>query len=165
MSTTDALRARELIQAAFRQRPRPSRAFTSLELTADEKASVEAICQLDWNDVSAADWERCSDAVNLLSPEAFCYYLPGLMNASLAENQPHLMAVSAVLFMLDRTPSEDMWNNHFVDRWTLLNAAELEAVEAWIEWLSTIDQLGIDDISLTRALVNLELLKKRLHRK
>ncbi len=132
-----------------------------MELTSDEKASVDEICRLNWQDVTVSVWEAHSDAISLLSPEAFCYYLPGLLDASVRERQPHMIAAMTVLFMLDRTPTEELWDTHFSKRWTLLTIDELAAVEMWVEWLSSIENLAVDELGLTRALVNLELLKEK----
>jgi hypothetical protein len=44
------------------------------------------------------------------------HYLPGKH-----ENCPFLLAACSVLFMLDRTPSIELWDSFFFDRWTLLN--------------------------------------------
>lgn len=161
MPAIDEVKVRSLVHEAFESRSRPVLASDSRELTPDEKASVEQIFRLNWQDVTVSDWETHPDVISFLAPEAFCYYLPGLLDASVREQQPHMIAVLTVLFMLDRTPDEELWDNYFSKRWTRLTIHELTAVEAWVEWLSLIENLAVDELGLIRALVNLDLLKKK----
>jgi len=162
MPTVDALRVSNLVRTSFSQRVRPVKATNSLELSSDEQENLKEIFQFSWKETSAKDWERLSDVVSWFSPEAFCYYLPGIIVASIEENCPTLTAVCNLLFMLDRTPSLELWDNFFFERWTLLNSQELEAVATWIHWLSGLQGFILDDISLTRVLLNIDLLIDRL---
>ena len=162
MPTVDALSVSTLVRSAFSARIRPLKATDSLELSHDEQDNLREIFQLEWQETTAADWERLADVVSWLSPKAFCYYLPGIIVATTDENCPFLLAACSVLFMLDRTPSIELWDSFFFDRGTLLNTQELEAVSEWISWLSGLEDCVLDDISLTRALLNIDLLAARL---
>lgn len=159
-----ALKVSALVRRAFDGRVRPSSATESSELTHDERAELEEMFRLDWRETTSAHWERLAEVVSWLSPEAFCYYLPGILIATLDEYRPNLIAAGSVLFMLDRTPSTDMWDDFFFARWTRLNREELEAVGAWVTWLSTLDNFMLDDTSLTRALLTIDLLRERIDR-
>lgn len=113
---------------------------------------------LDWRDTTASKWEKLADVVSWLSPEGFCYYLPGILVSTLEERCPNLMAACSVLFMLDRTPAVELWDDFFLERWRRFTVAELEAIATWIDWVSTEDGVVLDDVALTRALLNIDLL-------
>jgi hypothetical protein len=162
LSAANAMSVSEQVRAAFSQRTRPDKATESSDLTKDEHAALYEIFQRDWRETTAAEWERLFDVVSWLSPEAYCYYLPGIMLATIERNQPNLIASASVLFAIDRTPSIELWDDFFVARWTLFNREELEAIKAWIYWLSTFDDFMLDDTSQARILVNIDLLLAKL---
>lgn len=81
------------------------------------------------------------------------------MVASLGCN--HLAAVSSVLFMLDRTPDDRLWDPHFSERWTRFRVDELNAIGEWLEALFLVDPSVLDDMGQIRALVTLDLLKSK----
>ncbi|OAI78710.1 hypothetical protein RSP799_15230 [Ralstonia solanacearum] len=68
------------------------------------------------------------------------------------------MAACSILFMLDRTPTIELWDEFFLERWRRFTVAELEAIATWIDWVSTEDGVALDDVALTRALLNIDLL-------
>ena len=149
----------QLIRSAFAWRGRPERATNSSELTSDELQSLMAVFALDWRDTTATIWDRYSEAVSYFSPEAFCYYLPGIMLAAMEEGSANNSAASSVIWALDRSPRIDWWDEQFSLRWPLLTLIELSAVEAWIVWLSSITRSNHDDVSLGRAMDTLQLLR------
>ncbi|MEF9387333.1 DUF6714 family protein [Ralstonia solanacearum species complex bacterium KE056] len=158
MPAIDALIVTKQIRAAFDARHRPNKATESSELTKDEQAALAEIMALDWRDTTASKWEKLADVVSWLSPEGFCYYLPGILVSTLEERCPNLMAACSVLFMLDRTPAVELWDDFFLERWRRFTVAELEAIATWIDWVSTEDGVVLDDVALTRALLNIDLL-------
>ncbi len=80
-----------------------------------------------------------ADAVFCFTPEAFCYYLPGLMAAGLREGRTDSNAYDAMIGCLDRSPEPAYWDEFLAPRWTLLSAAEVDAVGAWSRWLKTLE--------------------------
>lgn len=158
MSAIDALSVAKKIKTAFATRRRPNNAAASSELTEDEMAALNEITALDWRETDAARWEKLAEVVSWLSPDGFCYYLPGILVSTLEERCPNLIAACSVLFMLDRTPAIEMWDEFFLERWSLLTVAELESVAEWIDWISQEEGVAIDEVSLTRALLNIDLL-------
>jgi hypothetical protein len=93
---------------------------------------------MHWRDVAFDQVEKNADAVFWFSPEAFCYYLPGLLAAGLKENRTDSNAYDALIGMLDRSPEPDHWDDFFAPRWPLLSDAEIEAVRAWVRWLESV---------------------------
>lgn len=158
MSAIDAMSVAKTIRTAFATRRRPDNATASSELTEDEMAALTEITALDWRETDATRWEKLAEVVSWLSPEGFCYYLPGILVSTLEERCPNLAAACSVLFMLDRTPAIEMWDEFFLERWSRLTVAELKAVAAWIDWISQEEDVAIDEVSLTRALLNVDLL-------
>ncbi|WP_425218905.1 DUF6714 family protein [Ralstonia solanacearum] len=158
MPAIDALSVAKEIRAAFGARCRPSRAIASSELTEDELAALDEIMALDWRETNASRWEKLADVVSWLSPEGFCYYLPGILISTLEEQCPNLIAACSVLFMLDRTPTIEMWDEFFLERWSRFTVGELEVIATWINWISEKGGTALDDVSLTRALLNIDLL-------
>lgn len=153
------------VQQAFAQRARPDRenGTDSRELTVDERAVLDEALSLVWQEIPADWWEKNAEVTSWFSPTAYCYYLPGIITTTLAGNNPNLAAACSVLFMLDRTPDKTLWDNFFYSRWHLFNGQELVAIASWLEWLAAGKASVLDDISLTRALLTIELLREELH--
>jgi hypothetical protein len=157
----EAAQALALIEAAFAERPRPTIMTDSLQLSDVEYAEVMSFDGLAWPEVTFAQAEADADAVFWFAPEAFCYYLPGLLAAGLKENRTDTNAYDALIGMLDRSPEPDWWDDFFGPRWTLLGAAELDAVAAWVRWLAAVLPDAFHANSYERALATLALLKER----
>jgi len=126
----EARTALGLIEAAFAERARPGVMTDSLQLSDAEYAEVMAFDGLAWQDVTFDLVEADADAVFWFAPEAFCYYLPGFLAAGPREGRWDSNAYDSLIGMLDRSPEPDYWDDFFRPRWTLLGAAELDAVDA-----------------------------------
>jgi hypothetical protein len=150
-----------LIEAAFGERAAPSAMTDSLQLSDAEYAEVMAFDGLVWQEVRFALAEANADAVFWFAPEAFCYYLPGFLAAGLREARWDSNAYDALIAMLDRSPEPDYWDDFFRPRWTLLKAAELGAVAAWVRCFAAAQPDAFHDNSFERALATLALLKDR----
>lgn len=131
----------------------------SVELTGDEVADILAIGKYTWQELTIDTLEQYSDAINLMAPEAFIYYLPGVILATIVEDVRNAIAAVSIVSMLDRTPNRELWDSHFLARWPRLNANELSVVAGWIVWLEQCGDFALDETSLIRALENLDLLK------
>jgi hypothetical protein len=158
-----ALRARALerVAVAFAEREPPAVMSDSLQLSEVEYQEVMAFQGLRWQDVGFELVERCSDAVFWFAPEAFCYYLPGLLTASLAADSLDANACDALVGMLDRSPEPAYWDDFFAPRWTLLSAPELDAVDAWLAWFEAVEPDAFHPNSYERSRETLRLLKQR----
>ncbi|MDH0863809.1 DUF6714 family protein [Mitsuaria sp. GD03876] len=148
------------LHEAFSHRAKPGVLISSTELTEDEVAGVLAIGERDWHELTLDTLEENFDAINLMALEAFIYYLPGVMLATLKEDTRNAITAVTVASMLDRTPNPDLWDSHFLARWPQLNVKELSVVADWIVWLGGSGDFALDETSLIRALENLELLKQ-----
>jgi hypothetical protein len=150
-----------LIEDAFSHRRMPSVFLLSERLAADECASVISFLGKPWSSVTGLQLEQHFDAIFWFTPEAFCYYLPGIFTAGINENNPSLIVNHSLVNMLDRSPDTGSWDDFFVARWPRLTPRECEATQAWILWLSTFEDISYADSSLGRAFDTLELLRRR----
>jgi hypothetical protein len=149
----------ETIRSAFGWRARPKVLTNSDQLSLRELSDLNSVCKFEWDAISTAMWEANFDTVSWFSPEAFCYYLPGICLTSFKENRPNLIAVTSIIAMLDRSPTPAWWDDFFLERWPLLTVAECGAVQDWIWWLSSCSTKPFSEDSLMRALHTLELLQ------
>lgn len=159
--TEAATEALALIEAAFAERARPTVMTDSKQLSDVEYAEVMSFDGLAWQEVTFEQAQAQADAVFWFAPEAFCYYLPGLLAAGLQAGRLDSNAYDALIGMLDRSPEPDWWDDFFRPRWTLLSATELDAVAAWVRWFQAVEPDAFHDNSYERALATLALLKER----
>lgn len=150
-----------LIARAFAGRTPPSEITDSKQLTDVEYDEVMSFDGMRWQDVTFAQIERNSDAVFWFSPEAFRFYLPGLMSAGLRENRCDANCYDALIGMLDHSPAPDSWDDFFAPRWPLLTALETIAVAEWVDWLESLIPDGFLGNSYDRARDTLRLLARR----
>lgn len=115
--------------------------YTSVELSPDELADVLAFQGLDPFSITTAFLRQHYAAVYYFSPEAFCYFLPGILSAGIRESEPDLLVYDALVASLDRSPEPEWWDGWFLDRWPHLTSAECEAVQSWLLWLTEFDNL------------------------
>ena len=156
-----ARRALELINAAFADRVPPSIMTVSKQLSDIEYDEVMSFEGRRWQDTTFAQVAQNQDAVYWFSPEAFCYFLPGILAAGLRENRWDTNAYDAVVGQLDRSPDPDSWDDFFLPRWTLLTAPEIHAVGAWVSWLEAVQPDAYHNNTYERARETLLLLEIR----
>jgi len=155
-------RALALVGVAFADRPAPASLTDSMQLSDAECQQVMSFDAMTWQDVGFQQVQRCSDAVFWLSPEAFCYFLPGLLTASLREGSLAANAYEALIGMLDRSPEPAFWDDFFAPRWTLLSPLEVEAVAAWVDWFEALEPAAFYQGTFDRARGTLRLLRERI---
>ena len=146
------------IKLAFEGRKLPTVLTTSKQMSPNELDDLRFISRLSWGETTCEIWEKYFDVPSCFSPEAFCYYLPGILKATTEEKQPNLIVVSSIINDLDRSPNREGWDVLFLERWPLLTMKELCVVQDWLWWLSSFDKISHSDSSLMRALQTLELL-------
>jgi hypothetical protein len=153
--------ALDQISFAFVDRAPPSVMTTSLQLSDYEYQEVMSYAGLHWRDVTFDQVVQNSDAVFWFGPEAFCYYLPGILAAGLKDNRTDSNAYDSLIGMLDRSPEPDYWDDFFLPRWTLLTPAEVESVAAWARWLEVVEPEAFPSNTYERVQVTLTLLKEK----
>jgi hypothetical protein len=154
-----AIVALDAIKKAFAHRNPPCVLTDSMQLTEGECADVMAFDGMDWRDVTVEQVERCADAVFWFSPEAFCYYLPGILAAGLKSRRSDLSAYDSLIGSLDRSPAPDHWDDFFLPRWPLLSGPEIDAVTAWVRWLEIVEPDQVFENTYQRTRDTLDLLK------
>jgi len=65
-------------------------------LTVDERAVLDEALGLVWQEIPADWWETNAEVTSWFSPAAYCYYLPGIITATLAGNNPNLAAACSL---------------------------------------------------------------------
>jgi hypothetical protein len=155
------MKLKELIAAAFNKRQRPDKAVAELAPDTCEYQDAAIFNGKDWQDISVDLLRQHSDAVYGFSPEAFCYYLPGIMTACIQGGNVRLACVDALINSLNRSPNPDYWDDFFVKRWTLLSDDELGALQQWTLWLLEVDPAYFEEGGLDRVMDTLDLLLKR----
>jgi len=149
------------IARAFADRTPPTLLTDSKQLSDVEYDEVMSFESMRWQDVTFDQIERNSDAVFWFSPEAFCYFLPGLMLAGLKENRVDANCYDALIGMLDRSAEPDSWDDFFQPRWPLLTVAQVDAVTAWAKWLQSVQPDAFHSNTFERVGNTLALLAER----
>lgn len=151
--------ALDLIARAFADRAPPSVMTDSQQLSDLEYEEVMSFQGMRWQEVEFDQIEKNADAVFWFSPEAFCYYLPGLLAGGLKENRWDTNAYDALFGMLDRSPEPDYWDDFFLPRWTLLSVEEIEAVRSWVRWFESVQPEAFQSNTYERVEETLTLLQ------
>lgn len=159
MQSSNEMNLLELIRDAFSRRHMPRVLTSSAELSEDEYDEVMHFQGKDWSAITREEVETHYEVIFWFSPEAFCYYLPGIMSAGVRDSDTSLLAYRSLIGMLDRSPDPTNWDDFFLERWPLLSPPECEAVEKWIHWLASKEDINIFANIVSRALVTVELLK------
>lgn len=146
------------IEQAFGARARPEQVRDMSRPTDEIYGDADAFAGMDWRDVTCDLLDKHSDAVHGFSPEAFCYYLPGIYSAGMREGRPDLLVNHSLIMGLDRGNAPASWDDFFRERWPRLTPQECEATQRWILWLEEFDPPPISDASLSRAYDTMDLL-------
>lgn len=148
------------IQNAFAERSSYKVISLSEQLSAEEKQEVNFFENQNRYNLTGDILEEHFEAISWFSPEAFCFFLPGILTTGIREHTDLLM-YDSIIFTLDRSPNIDFWDEFFIKRWTLLTNNECDAVQRWLLWLLD-NSTAYDAITLDRAFETLELLKSQL---
>jgi hypothetical protein len=150
-----------LIEEAFSHRRMPLLFVVPEQLADHEYDDVMSFWGRPWSSVTALQLEKHFDAIFWFTPEAFCYYLPGIFSAGINENKPWLIVNHSLVNILDRSPDPALWDEFFLTRWSQLTGKECEVAQEWILWLASFDEGSYSESSLSRAFDTLELLRQR----
>lgn len=113
---------------------------------------------LTWRDVTCEILERHYEATSGFSPNAFCYFLPGIYSAGIREDRPDLLVNRGLINILDRGNAPGSWDDFSAHRWPRLTSRECIATQQWILRLSRFDPPEIPDDVLSRAYDTIDLL-------
>jgi hypothetical protein len=158
LGTVNILR---LIEEAFSHRRMPELFLVSEQLAPHEWGDVMSFWGKPWSCVTGLQLEEHFDAIFWFTPDAFRYYLPGILTAGIQENKPWLIVNHSLVNMLDRSPDLVSWDDYSIARWSQLTTRECEATQEWILWLSSFEDTSYSASSLARAFDTLDLLRQR----
>ena len=148
------------MERAFGWRQPPQCLINSTELSPQEKGTALRFQGRDWRDLNCKELQEDHDIVFLLSPEAFCYFLPGIFSATIRESRPDLLINESIVQMLDRDPDPNTWDDFFLPRWTNLTFVECDAVEQWLWWLHGHPAGDFREDAILRSTETLNLLRR-----
>lgn len=149
----------EQIEKAFSWRTKPEVLAYSHVLTHDELSEVNIFSALSWSETTSSLWEKYFEVIHYFSPDAFRYFLPGILKASLSDNIPGLIVCEVLISNLNRSPNFDNWEDFFINRWTGLTVEEYEALQAWVLWQIDFANNEEECMSLSVAIRTLDILK------
>ena len=87
----------------------------------------------DWHVLTVEDWHRRHLGFYFLSPEAFAYYLPSLLILTILNPKDYPgLAVDSFLWQLDRSPGPENLDPPLIDRYSVLNDEEFNAIKEWL---------------------------------
>src|SRR5438874_12790142 len=89
-----------LIEEAFSHRSMPKVFLVSEQLAAHERDDVMAYWGKPWSTLTTLQLEKHFEAISWFSPQAFCYYLPGILSAGIRENKPWLIVNHSLVDVL-----------------------------------------------------------------
>jgi hypothetical protein len=86
----------------------------------------------DWHSITWDDWQKRPVAILFFSKRALGYYLPSVLLLSLQTPQQALNPAESLIWELDRSPSSEGWDDHFVSRFLGLKWTELDVLKGWL---------------------------------
>lgn len=146
------------IREAFAHRSRPAAVVREDAPDTDEYDDAKHFLGRSWDSLTCSELDAHQDAFAGFTPEAFCYYLPGILTAGIREERPDLLATSSIVMTLDRSNVPSSWDEFFLKRWPLLTANECLAVQQWLLWLADANPSVALEPSLGRAFDTMQLL-------
>ncbi len=146
------------IREAFAHRSLPMLVVRSDAPDTDEYDDARHFQGRTWESLTCAELDAHQDAMFGFSPEAFCYFLPGVLSAGIRENRPDLLVNTSLVMTLDRSNTPTSWDDFFAKRWPSLTAQECLAVQDWLLWLTEAHPHSVPESSLGRAFDTMQLL-------
>ncbi|WP_147455628.1 hypothetical protein [Solilutibacter pythonis] len=149
----------DCIKSAFAWRVKPVKAVADnvieSEITLD---AMEFEGKFFW-EISYKDLEKYHDAIYGFSPEAFQYYLPGIMMAIVDVLNYDSLILSSILDMLDRGGAPSTWEKFFIDRWLGFTQEEYSVILDWLLCISEGCQDPFQEAQMGKAFDTVALLK------
>jgi len=131
----DTDRLRQKLRNSFPLEPIPEHIEMRSVHASDSIEATEGFMEKAWDSISAALLKRHYDAFFYLTPEAYRYYLAGLLDAQLRGEDVGL-AIDAALDQLIRSPDYESWDASFCSRWMGFNVNQLETIKEICIWLA-----------------------------
>jgi hypothetical protein len=149
------------IESAFAHRSVPTMAVMPDAPNTTEYVDAMIFAGKKWREVTCQDLDAHSDAIFGFTPEAFCYFLPGIYTTGISQNRRDMLVNTSLIQMLDRSNVRSSWDKFFISRWPLLTRSECEVSQQWVLWLTSEPPPGLFENSLSRAFDTLQLLKQQ----
>lgn len=150
----------ERIENAFRNRKLPKDIHENPFIDSFELEQANQLASYNWEQIDCDLLEEYFDIFPLLTPEAFVYYIPSVIKASLVENEVNLLIIDSFLNMLDRSPDWKNWDEFFIERWPLLTEAEYDVFTDWLLWMKCKLHESYYKEKISRSIDTIKLVKK-----
>lgn len=147
-----------LVFTAFAGRPAPATVVPKQSLGSCGHEDAAGFVGVARESLACDFIERYPDAITGFSPDAFLYYLPGIICAGLREGRRDLLAYDHIIRQIDRFNPPDSWDEYFIARYGALTPAECRALQQWVLWLSDTDGQYFSPSELERAFDTLGLI-------
>ncbi len=147
------------IDTAFSTRKLPDILCSRENVDEHDFKDVEEFCSSHWSKLNCNTIEKYFDVLPLLSPDAFLYFLPGVIKAGVEEGCPNLLINQSLVSNLDRSPDPENWDSYFLARWSKLRKDECNVVEEWLLWLGVSDSCLFSECMIDRALETIALIR------
>ncbi|MFN7113979.1 MAG: DUF6714 family protein [Alphaproteobacteria bacterium] len=144
------------IAEAFESRTLPESVVPPKSSPTDIYQDAQAFAGKAWQQITCSELQEYYSAITGFSPEAFCYFLPGIFSSEIRENRPDLLINETLINSLNRGNAPNSWDDFFVERWPKLTPNECKATQQWLLWLS--DSGCYEDLALSRSFDTLNLL-------
>ena len=126
----------QMIKEAFSGVPLPKADNLAASGGAEAFEEANAFRGQPWQELDASFLHRYRDALFWFTPEAFHYYLPGFLAASIETEDANALYVHNVLSFL-RPPGSENLVRFRRERLSMLSSSQLRVLEKWLEWLRT----------------------------
>ncbi|MBB3229181.1 hypothetical protein FHW69_003840 [Luteibacter sp. Sphag1AF] len=146
------------INEAFATRQMPELVADTSRPHISDREDAESVSHLSREKLDWSLLQKHADALYAMTPAAFRYYLPRFMVVAMEPSDITPLFVSPILQMLDAGPDESYWSDRFRHFWLGMTVAEYEAVKAWLVFMASSDDFGLDDIVLARCFDTVDLL-------
>jgi hypothetical protein len=143
--------------AEFPVSPIPAAIIAPSFIGSPDECDVNAFLGKRWIDVNLDLWKNHYDAIFGFNIIGFKYYLPSLIRETLNNNEDSIMAIDAILNILNTSVDENIWDDFFYERFSLFNIRQLRIIQNWAERVSQFDTT-ISEIDNVRIFLTLERL-------
>lgn len=127
----DVPKLTDAIAKAFAQVPRPEdKDYTSSTGGEDYEESSQFFGK-DWHTLSPDFLHTYRDVLFWFKPEAFLYYLPAFLNASIVADDENAIYVHTILQLLKKK-SENSFSRA---RWGQLSDDQIRVLHEWLKWV------------------------------
>ncbi|MCF7674417.1 MAG: tyrosine-type recombinase/integrase [Akkermansiaceae bacterium] len=150
-----------LIRNAFSNRIMPPSADLCSEVVGHELEEVAAVFAMAPNHITCRLLETNFDFIYWIDSDSFCYFLPLIISASVAESNPNLIIIYNLVNMLAAPDGNPNFLSSFgFERWSRLTFNELDAVQRWLFWLCDHENRDIQDDPLLQAMETVQCLQE-----